>query len=63
MEISYKYPYRIATLLYCFNGRGEILLLERVQEPNCGFWSPCGGGSAASFFFTSNKNISQCVWP
>ncbi len=38
-----KLPYKIATLLYCFNERDEILLLERAQEPNRGFWSPCGG--------------------
>jgi 8-oxo-dGTP diphosphatase len=36
-------PYKIATLLYCFNDRDEVLLLERRQEPNLGFWSPCGG--------------------
>src|SRR5277367_428347 len=36
-------PYKIATLLYCFNEREEILLLERAQEPNRGLWSPCGG--------------------
>ena len=36
-------PYKIATLLYCFNPRDEILLLERAQEPNLGLWSPCGG--------------------
>jgi 8-oxo-dGTP diphosphatase len=36
-------PYRVATLLYCFNERDEILLLERSQQPNQGFWSPCGG--------------------
>ena len=36
-------PYKIATLLYCFNERGEILLLERAQEPNRGQWSPRGG--------------------
>ena len=36
-------PYKIATLLYVFNQRDEILLLERAQEPNRGFWSPCGG--------------------
>jgi 8-oxo-dGTP diphosphatase len=36
-------PYKIATLLYCFNERDEVLLLERTQEPNLGFWSPCGG--------------------
>ena len=35
--------YKIATLLYVFNERDEILLLERAQEPNRGFWSPCGG--------------------
>ncbi|PYI82095.1 MAG: NUDIX hydrolase, partial [Verrucomicrobia bacterium] len=36
-------PYKIATLLYCFNERDEVLLLERTQEPNMGYWSPCGG--------------------
>jgi len=36
-------PYKIATLLYCFNERDEVLLLERTQEPNLGYWSPCGG--------------------
>ncbi|HOC57108.1 MAG TPA: NUDIX domain-containing protein [Verrucomicrobiota bacterium] len=36
-------PYKLATLLYCFNERDEILLLERAQEPNRGLWSPCGG--------------------
>jgi len=36
-------PYRVATLLYCFNDRDDVLLLERSQEPNRGFWSPCGG--------------------
>jgi 8-oxo-dGTP diphosphatase len=36
-------PYKIATLLYVFNGGDETLLLERAQEPNRGFWSPCGG--------------------
>lgn len=36
-------PYKIATLLYCFNERDDVLLLERAQEPNRGLWSPCGG--------------------
>jgi 8-oxo-dGTP diphosphatase len=36
-------PYKIATLLYCFNRRGQALLLLRTQEPNRGLWSPCGG--------------------
>lgn len=36
-------PYKVATLLYCFNERDEILLMERAQEPNLGLWSPCGG--------------------
>jgi 8-oxo-dGTP diphosphatase len=43
MEFLSKFPYRIATLLYCFNERDEILLMERAQEPNRGLWSPCGG--------------------
>lgn len=36
-------PYQISTLLYAFNARDEVLLLERAQEPNRGLWSPCGG--------------------
>lgn len=36
-------PYKISTLLYCFSEREEVLLMERAQEPNRGFWSPCGG--------------------
>ncbi|MHC1766535.1 MAG: NUDIX domain-containing protein [Verrucomicrobiia bacterium] len=36
-------PYQVSTLLYCFNERDEVLLLERNQEPNLGLWSPCGG--------------------
>lgn len=36
-------PYKISTLLYCFNRQGEVLLMERAQEPNLGLWSPCGG--------------------
>lgn len=41
--IDMALPYKIATLLYCFNERDEVLLLERAQEPNRGYWSPCGG--------------------
>jgi len=36
-------PYKVATLLYCFNAGDDVLLLERAQEPNRGYWSPCGG--------------------
>jgi 8-oxo-dGTP diphosphatase len=36
-------PYKISTLLYCFNAQDEVLLMERAQEPNLGLWSPCGG--------------------
>ena len=36
-------PFRIATLLYCFNEAGEVLLMERAKEPNRGLWSPLGG--------------------
>lgn len=38
-----KLPYKIATLLYCFDEKERVLLLERAQEPNLGLWSPCGG--------------------
>ena len=38
-----KLPYKIATLLYCFDERDDVLLLERAQPPNRGLWSPCGG--------------------
>jgi 8-oxo-dGTP diphosphatase len=36
-------PHKISTLLYCFNERDDVLLLERAQEPNRGLWSPAGG--------------------
>jgi tRNA(Arg) A34 adenosine deaminase TadA/ADP-ribose pyrophosphatase YjhB (NUDIX family) len=36
-------PYKISTLLYCFNPQDDILLLERAREPNRGQWSPAGG--------------------
>lgn len=36
-------PHKIATLLYCFNERDEVLLMERAQEPDRGRWSPAGG--------------------
>jgi len=42
-------PYKVATLLYCFNERDEVLLLERAQEPNRGRWSPCGGKLKTEF--------------
>ena len=38
-----KLPYKISTLLYCFNEQDEVLLLKRAFEPNLGLWSPCGG--------------------
>jgi 8-oxo-dGTP diphosphatase len=41
--MSSTMPYKIATLLYVFNSRDEVLLLERAKEPNQGLWSPCGG--------------------
>jgi 8-oxo-dGTP diphosphatase len=36
-------PYKIATLLYCFDEQDRVLLMERAREPNKGLWSPCGG--------------------
>jgi 8-oxo-dGTP diphosphatase len=42
-DILMGLPYKIATLLYCFNQNEEVLLLRRKQDPNRGLWSPCGG--------------------
>jgi 8-oxo-dGTP diphosphatase len=36
-------PHKISTLLYCFNNRDDVLLMERAQQPNLGLWSPPGG--------------------
>ena len=36
-------PYKVSTLLYCFNEADEVLLMERTRPPNVGLWSPCGG--------------------
>ncbi|MBL67307.1 MAG: NUDIX hydrolase [Verrucomicrobiales bacterium] len=36
-------PHRIATLLYCFDEEGRVLLMERRREPNRGLFSPPGG--------------------
>ena len=36
-------PYKVATLLYCFNERDDVLLQQRAQAPNLGLWSPPGG--------------------
>ena len=36
-------PYKISTLLYCFDADDRVLLMERTREPNRGRWSPCGG--------------------
>ena len=43
MSRGLKLPHKIATLLYCFNEQGDVLLMERAREPNRGLWSPCGG--------------------
>lgn len=36
-------PYKVATLLYCFDANDRALLLCRTREPNRGLWSPPGG--------------------
>ena len=36
-------PYKIATLVYIFDGRGNTLLLHRKKSPNQGLYSPIGG--------------------
>ncbi len=37
------YPYKIAVLCDLRNAKGDILLLERIKEPNKGLFSPIGG--------------------
>jgi 8-oxo-dGTP diphosphatase len=36
-------PYKIATLVYCINPRGQLLLLHRKRPPNRDLYSPIGG--------------------
>ena len=36
-------PYKIATLVYIFDERGNTLLLHRKKAPNQGLYSPIGG--------------------
>lgn len=36
-------PYRIATLVYIFDGQGRLLLLRRSGTPNFNLYSPIGG--------------------
>jgi 8-oxo-dGTP diphosphatase len=36
-------PFRISTLVFIRNDKGELLLLKRSRAPNLGRWSPIGG--------------------
>lgn len=36
-------PFKVSTLIYVFDPRDRVLLMERAQEPNLGCWSPPGG--------------------
>ena len=36
-------PHKISTLIYAFNEKDELLMLERRRPPNLGLWSPFGG--------------------
>ncbi len=36
-------PHKISTLIYAFNEKDELLMLERRKAPNAGLWSPFGG--------------------
>lgn len=36
-------PHKISTLIYAFNSKDELLMLERCRPPNVGLWSPFGG--------------------
>jgi len=56
-------PYKVATLLYCFNEQDDVLLLQRSQEPNLGLWSPCGGkldmGSGESPYACASREAAE----
>ncbi|MBK9139850.1 MAG: NUDIX domain-containing protein [Verrucomicrobia bacterium] len=64
-------PYKISTLLYCFNHLDEVLLLERAQEPNLGLWSPPGGklqtetgeSPFACACREAEEELEQCIHP
>jgi len=43
MSESEQLPYKISTLIYIENPRGEVLLMKRHKAPNQGLWSPIGG--------------------
>jgi 8-oxo-dGTP diphosphatase len=36
-------PHKISTLIYAFNEKDELLMLQRCRAPNQGLWSPFGG--------------------
>jgi 8-oxo-dGTP diphosphatase len=38
-----KIPFKIATLIFLKNQKGDFLLLKRKKAPNKGCWSPIGG--------------------
>ena len=42
-NISKGSVFRISTLVFIKNERGELLLLKRTKSPNKGKWSPIGG--------------------
>ncbi|MBV9464357.1 MAG: NUDIX domain-containing protein [Verrucomicrobiae bacterium] len=50
-------PHKITTLVYLFNARGDLLLLERKRKPNAGLWSPIGGKLDAA----SGESPHECA--
>jgi len=38
-----KLPHKTSTLIYAFNQKDELLMLQRRGSPNAGLWSPFGG--------------------
>ncbi len=38
-----KLPHKISTLIYAFNQKDELLMLQRRGSPNACLWSPFGG--------------------
>lgn len=56
-------PYKISTLIYVRNAHGELLLLERLKQPNAGLWSPIGGklemGTGESPFEAARREAEE----
>lgn len=56
-------PYKISTLIFIRNGKGELLLMRRRKRPNQGLWSCIGGklemASGESPFEAAQREVKE----